>query len=96
MFNTILCELQQFASIFLRKCRLHLRICIHQYLESCVNSFLLNVYGKTYMGGLCSLVVRVSGYRSRVLGFDSRPYGVHSPSWGQLWSYLNEKVAARV
>ena len=50
---------------------------------------------------LCGLVVRVSGYRYRGLGFDSRRYqifwvvvgldGVHSASWGQLRSYLNKK-----
>jgi hypothetical protein len=55
---------------------------------------------------LCGLVVRVSSYRSRGPGFDFRPYqifwelggwnGVHSASWGQLRSYLNEKVAAPV
>ena len=51
---------------------------------------------------LCGLVVRVSGYRYRGPGFDPRRYqifwvavgvwnGVHSASWGQLRSYLNEK-----
>jgi hypothetical protein len=53
-------------------------------------------------------MVRVSGYRCRGAGFDSRPYqffwevgglewnGVHSASWGQLRSYLNKNVAAPV
>ena len=59
---------------------------------------------------LCGLVVRVSGYRYRGLGFDSRryqifwvvvalergPLNLHSTSWGQLRSYLNKKVAAPV
>jgi hypothetical protein len=55
---------------------------------------------------LCGLAVRVFGYRSRGPGFDSWPYqifwevrvwnGVHSVSWGQLRSYLNEKVAAGI
>jgi len=50
---------------------------------------------------LCGLVVRVSGYRYRGPGFDPRRYQifwvvvglerVHSASWGQLRSYLNEK-----
>jgi hypothetical protein len=49
----------------------------------------------------CGLVARVSSYRSRGPGFDSRPYqifwnGVHSASWGQLRSYLNENIAAPV
>jgi hypothetical protein len=55
---------------------------------------------------LCGLVVRVSGYRSRGSGSIPGPTrfseqkgvwnGVHSASWGQLRSYLNEKVAAQV
>jgi hypothetical protein len=55
---------------------------------------------------LCGLVVRVSGYRSRGPGFDSRSFqifweaavwnGIHSASWGQLRSYLEEIVAAPV
>jgi hypothetical protein len=55
---------------------------------------------------LCGLVVRVSGYRYRGLGFDPRRYQifwvvvglewVHSASWGQLRSYLNKNVAAPV
>jgi hypothetical protein len=45
---------------------------------------------------LCGLVVRVSGYRYRGLGFDPRRYQIF---WvvvvvGQLRSYLNKKVAA--
>jgi hypothetical protein len=68
---------------------------------SYINSLIcLNLYR------LCILVARVSGYRSRDPGFHSRPYQifwyvgvsnwVHSVSWGQLRSYLNEKVAAPV
>jgi hypothetical protein len=55
---------------------------------------------------LCGLAVRVSGYRSRGPGFDSRRFQifwdaaglerVHSASWGQLRSYLKEIVAAPV
>ena len=58
-----------------------------------------------FPGRLCGLVVRVSGYRYRGLGFDSRRYqiflnssgvwnGVYSASWaswGQLRRYLNKK-----
>jgi hypothetical protein len=55
---------------------------------------------------LCGLVVRVPGYRS--IGLGSIPgatrfsekwlvwNGVHSASWVQLRSYLEEKVAAPV
>jgi hypothetical protein len=46
-----------------------------------------------YAIGLCGLVVRVPGYRSR--GPRSSP-GVHSASWVQLRSYLEEKLAAPV
>jgi hypothetical protein len=55
---------------------------------------------------LCCLVVRVSDYRSRGPGLDSRWFkifweaaglnGVHSASWEQLRSYLEEIVAAPV
>jgi hypothetical protein len=51
---------------------------------------------------LCGLVVGVPGYRSRGSGFDSRPLPDFLSSrdsgtgWGQLRSYLNEKVAAPV
>jgi hypothetical protein len=53
---------------------------------------------------LCGLVVRVPAYRSRGSEFDSRRYqifwkvwnGVHSASWVQLRSYLEEIVAAPV
>jgi hypothetical protein len=57
-------------------------------------------------GRLCGLVVRVSGYRSKVLGsipgvsrFSEKQWvwnGVHSASWGQLRSYLGEILAAPV
>jgi hypothetical protein len=60
----------------------------------------------TDLDRLCGLVVRVSGYRSRGPGSDSRRFqifweavvwnGVHSASWGQLRSYLGEIVAAPV
>jgi hypothetical protein len=55
---------------------------------------------------LCGLVVRVSGYRSRDSGFNSGASrfsekqwvwnGVHSASWGQLRSNLEEIVATPV
>jgi hypothetical protein len=55
---------------------------------------------------LCGLMVRVSAYRSRGPGIDSDASGfsekqwvwngVHSASWGQLRSYLQEIVAAPV
>jgi hypothetical protein len=55
---------------------------------------------------LCGLLVRVSGYRSKGPGsipdasrFSEKQWvwnGVHSASWGQLRSYLEEIVAAPV
>jgi hypothetical protein len=55
---------------------------------------------------LCGLVVRVSGYRSKGPGFDSRPYQIFWEVGGLVRgplslvrtteSYLNEKVAAPV
>jgi hypothetical protein len=72
------------------------------------NIYKLSILSKiVFMGDrLCGLVVRVYGYRSRGPGFDSRHFqvlweavgldGVHSASWGQLRSYLEEIVAAPV
>jgi hypothetical protein len=52
---------------------------------------------------LCSLVVRVSGYRSRGPGFDSQPYqifwkvgGLERGPLSLVRTHLNEKVAASV
>jgi hypothetical protein len=73
----------------------HTLLLITLWVKRCINIFLIAVL----VGDrLCGLVVRVSGYRSRGPGFDSRPYeiwnGVHSASWSQLRSYLKKKVAA--
>jgi hypothetical protein len=45
---------------------------------------------------LCGLVVRVSGHRSRGPEKQRVWNGVHSASWEQLRSYLEEIVAAPV
>jgi hypothetical protein len=72
--------------------------------KSLVNKLFFFIIEIIRIDRLCGLVVRVSGYTSKGPGFDSQSYqifwevwnGVHSASWGQLRSYLNEKVAAPV
>ena len=69
--------------------------CTHNVQVNCI------LLCKGVSDRLCGLVVRVSGYRYRGLGFDSRRYQIFwvvvdlergpPASWGQLRSYLNKK-----
>jgi hypothetical protein len=76
---------------------LNIHVCLW-YLDSTVTSFWHSIFAKViYITDLsCGLVVRVPGYRSRGLGFDSQRYQIFGEVvglWVQLRSYLEQIVS---